>query len=289
MGKSRKRLYDVLFALCVLVFAGSGCMLAQKVIAQRKNDGRLEDLSSMVTEQLETEAAVQEDESDQEEGQELTEEEIREARLAAYQKVKELNSDMVGWIRIEGTKIDYPVLQSPDDPNFYLTHDFDKKKSAYGAPYVAEECDLTQDCPNILIYGHHMKNGSMFAALDGYLDESFYEENPIVQFDTLDEYGDYQVMAVFAMSAVEQDNPLYTWISAGSEDAFNHYVSYVKAQSVYDTGVDAQWGDHLLSLITCEYTHQDGRLIVVAKKIEKETEETAEEEEEVRDGQEETG
>lgn len=282
MKKGRKRLYDVLFALCILVFVGSGCMLVQKIAAQKKNDSRLEDLSSLVTEQLETEAPSAADDGEEEETQEHipTPEEIRaarEARLAGYQKVKELNSDMVGWVKIEGTKIDYPVLQSLDSPNFYLTHDFDKNRSAYGAPYVAEECDLTQDCPNILVYGHHMKNGSMFAALDGYLDKSFYEEHPIVQFDTLDSYGDYQVMAVFTMSAVDQDNPLYTWISAGNEEAFNSYVSYIKEQSVYDTGVDAQWGDHLLSLITCEYTHQDGRLIVVAKKIEEEadTEEMA--------------
>ena len=274
MKKGRKRLYDVLFALCILVFVGSGCMLIQKIAAQKKNDGRLEDLSSLVTAQLETEAQTAADEEDKEEEiqeKALTPEEIRAARLArleAYQKVKELNEDMVGWVKVEGTKIDYPVLQSLYSPNFYLTHDFDKKKSVYGAPYVAEECDLTQDCPNILVYGHHMKNGSMFAALDGYLDKSFYEEHPIVQFDTMDSYGDYQVMAVFSMSAVDQNNPLYSWISAGNEEAFNNYVSYVKAQSVYDTGVDAQWGAHLLSLITCEYTHQAGRLIVVAKKLE---------------------
>ena len=180
MKKGRKRLYDVLFALCILVFVGSGCMLVQKIAAQKKNDSRLEDLSSLVTEQLETEAPSAADDGEEEETQEHipTPEEIRaarEARLAGYQKVKELNSDMVGWVKIEGTKIDYPVLQSLDSPNFYLTHDFDKNRSAYGAPYVAEECDLTQDCPNILVYGHHMKNGSMFAALDGYLDKSFYE------------------------------------------------------------------------------------------------------------------
>lgn len=274
MKKGRKRVYDVLLVLCILVFLGSGGMLIQKIVAQKQNDGRLQDLSSMVTEQVAAEDLPQEERAEAEERQEqdleLSPQEIREARLArleAYQKVKELNPDMVGWVRIEGTKIDYPVLQSPDRPNFYLTHDFDQKNSAYGAPYVAEECDLSQECPNILVYGHHMKNGSMFAALDGYLDKDFYEEHPIVQFDTLEEYGDYQVMAVFSMSAVDQNSPLYTWISAGTQEAFENYVSYVKSQSVYDTGVEAEWGDQLLSLITCEYTHQDGRLIVVAKKL----------------------
>ena len=86
--------------------------------------------------------------------------------------------------------------------------------------------------------------------------------------DYLKEYGDYQVMGIFSMSAVEQANPLYDWITAGTEEAFNEYVAYVRQHSVYATGVDAEWGDHLLSLITCEYTHKDGRLIVVAKKVE---------------------
>ena len=135
MKKGRKRLYDVLFALCILVFVGSGCMLDQKIAAQKKNDSRLEDLSSLVTELLETEAPSAADDGEEEETQEHipTPEEIRaarEARLAGYQKVKELNSDMVGWVKIEGTKIDYPVLQSLDSPNFYLTHDFDKNRSA---------------------------------------------------------------------------------------------------------------------------------------------------------------
>ena len=173
----------------------------------------------------------------------------------------------MGWIKIEDTKIDYPVLQSLDRPNFYLKHDFDQKSSAYGAPYVAEECDLTKECKNILIYGHHMKNGSMFAALDGYLDPEFRDAHPIIQFDTLEEYGDYEVMAVFTMSAVDQENPLYDWSTAGTEETFNQYVAYAKRNSAYDMGIDAQWGDELISLITCEYTHQDGRLIVVAKRI----------------------
>ncbi len=274
----RKQIYDFLFVLCIAVFLVSGGTLIYKVWQQKKNDGRLEDLSGLVSEQLlaagvegsqaggTAGAGSQERAAGQMEGQDIRA--LREARVKAYAKVKEQNPDLVGWVKIEGTKIDYPVLQTVDNPNFYLKHDFDRKSSIYGAPYVAEECDLANDCKNILIYGHHMKNGSMFAALDEYLDKGFRDAHPIVQFDTLEEYGDYQVMAAFTMSAVDQDNPLYQWISAGSEEAFANYVSYVKKHSAYDTGIDARWGDHLISLVTCEYTHRDGRLIVVAKKME---------------------
>lgn len=274
--KRRKHLLgDILLMVCIVVFLGSGGVLAYKIMGQKKNDGRLEDLSSLVSVELENletgEAAAA--------GAERTEDPeaakiraVREARVQAYQKIKEENSDLVGWIKIEGTKIDYPVLQTPDNPNFYLNHDFDKQPSSYGAPYVAEACDLSSDCKNIIVYGHHMKNGSMFAGLEDYLQPEFRQAHPIVEFDTLDAYGDYEVMAVFSMSAADQNHPLYEWITAGTEEAFEEYVSYVKEHSVYAPGgnieMDAAWGDHLLTLITCEYTHKDGRLIVVAKRIE---------------------
>ncbi len=280
----KKRVYDILLGICVLAFLVSGGMLAYQIQEQKKNDSRLEDLSDLVMEQLELDQMEESNTGSLEEKQEELlvmpkEERIhvqRQARVKAYDKIKEQNSDLVGWIKIEGTKIDYPVLQSIDSPNFYLNHDFDKKSSIYGAPYVAEECDLTDDCRNILIYGHHMKNGSMFAALDGYLEREFCEAHPIIQFDTLKEYGNYEVAAVFSMSAVDPANPLYDWITAGTEESFTNYVTYIKQHSVYDRGIDIQWGDHLISLITCEYTHQDGRLIVVAKKVENDRKEQVE-------------
>lgn len=278
MKRRKNLLSDILFILCVIVFLVSGGMLIDKMIDQKKNDGRLEDLSNLVSvemENLEISKAGEKTAADAEDAVDTKDTEaakiraMREAKVKAYGRIKEENSDLVGWIKIEGTKIDYPVLQTPDNPNFYLKHDFDKKTSAYGAPYVAEECDLSADCKNIIVYGHHMKNGSMFAGLQDYLQPEFRQAHPIVEFDTLEEYGDYEVMAVFSMSAVEQNNPLYDWITAGTEESFSDYVSYIKQHSVYDMGIDAEWGDHLLSLITCEYTHKDGRLIVVAKKVEK--------------------
>lgn len=289
MKRWKKWLYDILLAVCILVFLGSSGTLAYKIMAQRRNDARLEELAGLLAQPGDADdkaagdqnsesgagsaAAAPEAGGGTEEERVMDAEELRkqrEARVKAYSRIREQNSDLVGWIRIEGTKIDYPVLQTPDNPNFYLNHNFDGKKSVYGAPYMAEECDLSKDCRNILIYGHHMKNGSMFAALDGYLDQTFYKEHPMVQFDTLTEYGDYQVMAVFTMNAADPDNPIYDWIFCDNEEAFDRYVAYVKKQSVYDMGVEAQWGDHLISLITCEYTHKDGRLIVVAKKTGKE-------------------
>ena len=144
----RKQIYDFLFVLCIAVFLVSGGTLIYKVWQQKKNDGRLEDLSGLVSEQLlaagaegsqaggTAGAGSQERAAGQMEGQDIRA--LREARVKAYAKVKEQNPDLVGWVKIEGTKIDYPVLQTVDNPNFYLKHDFDRKSSIYGAPYVAE-------------------------------------------------------------------------------------------------------------------------------------------------------
>lgn len=264
MKKSRKWTSRILLIIFAAVFLGSGYVIIDRAKRQKKNDRRLNELSTLLI-PSQKEQHRQEEKTDT--NQESAAENPRESRLLTYDKIKEQNSDLVGWIKIEQTKIDYPVLQSPDYPNFYLDHDFDKNPSSCGVPYAAEECRLNQDCKNIVVYGHHMKNGSMFAALNQYLDREFWESHSVIQFDTLEEYGDYQVMAVFTVNAADEGYPLMQWIWTEDKEQFMHYVFYAKNESIYDTGITAEWGDDLLSLITCEYTHKDGRLIVVAKRM----------------------
>lgn len=264
MKKSVKWTSRILLIIFAAVFLGSSYMLIDRAKRQKKNDRRLNELSALLT-PSQKEQDYQEEKTSA--NQDLAARNPRISRLLTYDKIKEQNSDLVGWIKIEQTNIDYPVLQSLDYPDFYLDHDFDKNPSRYGAPYAAEECMLNQDCKNIVIYGHHMKDGSMFAALNQYLDKEFWESHSVIQFDTLEKYGDYQVMAVFAINAADKEHPLMQWIWAKDQEQFMHYVFYAKNASIYDTGVTAEWGDDLLSLVTCEYTHKDGRLIVVARRI----------------------
>lgn len=266
MKKHTRWMNGIFLVICAAVFFISTCILADRFIKQRQNDCRLAELSLLISKPQKEKSDLEES-SGEDRGLTADKHDPQEARILAYQKVKEQNSDFIGWIKIEQTKIDYPVLQSLEHPNFYLDHDFDKNPSSYGAPYAAEECKLEQDCKNIVLYGHHMKNGSMFASLSGYQDKEFWESHPVIQFDTLEECGNYQVMAVFTVDASDEEHPLMQWIWTEDEEQFMHYVFYAKNQSIYNTGVMAEWGDHLLSLITCEYTHQDGRLIVVAKRI----------------------
>jgi len=191
--------------------------------------------------------------------------------MTAYDKyaaVYAQNSDFVGWISIDGTNINYPVMQTKDEPNFYLKRNFEKKHSNYGIPYVQENCDVGLS-DNTVVYGHNMKNGSMFADLCLYEDENFYKEHTTVHFDTLDGYGEYKIVAVFKTVAYSDDDfKYYRFVNAASAVEFDEFVGQCKALALYETGVDAAYGDRLLTLSTCEYSQENGRMVVVAKLVE---------------------
>ena len=182
-----------------------------------------------------------------------------------YGALFEQNPDMIGWIAIDGTAINYPVMQTPDRPNFYLKHNFEKQYSDYGVPYAAEDCSIDPQSDNIPIFGHHMKSGKMFGALEDYKIEAFYREHPIIRFDTRAGFGQYKIIAVFKVNPADFEYNLF--INAADEAAFDEYVRRCSALSFYNTGITAEYGDKLISLSTCEYSKQNNRLVVVAKKI----------------------
>lgn len=190
--------------------------------------------------------------------------------LPEYAKLYEQNSDIVGWIRIDDTQINYPVMQSPQEPNFYLKHGFDKEYSEYGCPYVQEDCDVLKPSDNLVIYGHHMKNGSMFAHLDKFKSASFWSKHKTIAFNTLTDRQKYEIVAVFR-TVVYTDSPdafkYYRFVDAGNANEFDSFIAKCKELSFYDTGVTAAYGDKLITLSTCEYSRNNSRLVVVAKRI----------------------
>ena len=187
--------------------------------------------------------------------------------LAKYLELYLQNEDMVGWISIAGTTINYPVMQSRNNPNFYLKHNFEKEYSDLGTPYVQENCDIAES-DNLVIYGHHIKGGKMFGALEDYKSKSFYEEHKTIHLDTLTEQAEYEIVAVFKTVAYSSEGfRYYDFVDAENEEEFNSYVGKCKELALYDTGVTAEYGDRLITLSTCEYSAQNGRLVVVAKKV----------------------
>ncbi len=190
-----------------------------------------------------------------------------ETILTEYGELFLQNTDMVGWLSVAGTTINYPVMQTKDNPNYYLKHSFEKEYSDLGTPYVQENCDISQS-DNLVIYGHHIKGGKMFGALENYKSKSFYEEHKSIQFDTLTQQGEYEIVAVFKTVAYSSESfRYYDFVDAADEEAFNAYIAKCKELALYDTGVTAEYGDRLITLSTCEYSAENGRLVVVAKKV----------------------
>ena len=190
--------------------------------------------------------------------------------LPEYEELYMQNKDMVGWIRINDTNINYPVMQSIDKPNFYLKHGFDKSYTDYGCPYVAESCDLSKPSDNIIVYGHHMKNGSMFSDLEKFKKKDFWEEHKTFNFNTLYAKQTYEIIAVFKTVVYTESSSEFKYFQfsdAESPEHFNNYISKCMTKAIYETGVTAEYGDKLITLSTCEYSNTNGRLVLVAKKI----------------------
>lgn len=189
--------------------------------------------------------------------------------LPQYAGLYEENKDLVGWLSIDGMKIDYPVMQNEDD-KYYLHRDFYGNDSKYGCLYVREQTDLDAGT-NFIIYGHNMKDGSMFGDLDLYVKESFFKEHPTVSFDTLYEERTYKIVAVLRSRVYNVDDDAfkyYQFYEADTQEEFEDFYGNIKALSLYDTGVEAEFGDTFLTLSTCAYHVKDGRLVVVAKRME---------------------
>ena len=188
--------------------------------------------------------------------------------LPKYFQLHEENGDFFGWVRIEALEIDYPVMYSPERPEYYLDRDFYGYYSPSGVPFADDRCP--EDGNYYLVYGHRMINGSMFGRLPEYAKEEFWEENPTIGFDTLYEEREYEVMSCFYSRLYAEGEPgfrFYDVFDLTEEEDFEHYVEEVKEAALYDTGVDAEFGDELLTLTTCSHHTDDGRFVVVAKRV----------------------
>ncbi|MBE5948723.1 MAG: class B sortase [Lachnospiraceae bacterium] len=190
--------------------------------------------------------------------------------LKKYAKLYKLNNNMIGWIRINGTVIDYPVLWLEGDNDYYLEHNFYNEKSKYGQIILDSRCDFETPSTNLIFHGHHMADGTMFGSLRRYQKESYYNKHKYIQFDTIYEEGTYEIFAVFLSKIYNKDDKVfkyYNFIDAATEEAFDTYVAAVKTLSLYETGIIPEYGDELIALSTCEYSQDNGRLVVVARRL----------------------
>lgn len=190
-------------------------------------------------------------------------------RIIQVEELQKINPDIIGWIEIENTNINYPVLQGTDN-SFYLNHDYQKEKNKNGAIFLDANYIWNPPSSNLLIYGHNNQNGTMFEDLLKYKNEKFYQEHPLIRFTTNTEDSYYEIISVFNSKVYYKSQndvfKYYYFINANDENEFNEYIKNVKQASLYDTGKTAQYGEQLMTLSTCSYHTKDGRFVVVAKK-----------------------
>jgi len=198
--------------------------------------------------------------------------------LSYLAEMAEENSDMVGWIKVDGTKLNYPLMFTPDFEEKYIHADFKGNFSVGGLPFIEEGCSLEPRSDNLIIYGHNMKNGSMFATLMEYADENFWKEHPVIHLSSLYDETAYEVVAAFYDRVYYKHETcfkFYQFIDAEDEEDFNYAIEQFKAKSCYDTGVTPQYGDQLITLVTCSYHEDNGRFVVVARAPAKDSEEVS--------------
>lgn len=189
--------------------------------------------------------------------------------LPEYETLYNKNKKLIGWLKIDDTIIDYPVMQTANN-EYYLDHNFNQEYDKNGSLFMDAACDVVHRNTNLIIYGHHMKSGKMFGNLNSYSSKEYCEKHSTIRFDTIYEKGLYQVMYVFRSRIYNEDEVVfkyYQFLDAASEKEFNSNMQEMAALSLYDTGVTAAYGDELLTLSTCDSSEQDGRFVVVAKRI----------------------
>ena len=203
--------------------------------------------------------------------------------MADMAELYEKNSDVIGWLTIDGTNIDYAVMQTPEDEEYYLDRDFNKNKNANGCLIMDTDstvgsgtaandyADGTRPSTNLIIHGHNMRNGAMFGNLDRYKDERFYEEHKKIRFKSLYEEREYEVISVFLSQVFLKTQTdvfkYYKFFEAKDQAQFDDFYENIRKMALYDTGVTAEFGDEFITLSVCAYHVDNGRLVVVGKRI----------------------
>lgn len=271
-NRRRRRLYRTmmtLFTVFALVFLGAaGGILLQ--LRQDLHDAQIySGLSELVTDPVPSDETIPGDESVSRPTQGHLPDDTGEPEiLPRYQTVYGMNNDLFGWISVEGTTLNYPVVHTPEDEEYYLRRGFDREYSRSGVPFLDADCKT--GCGNYIIYGHNMNNGTMFAPMIAYEEQAFWEAHPVIRFDTLYEKGTYEVVAAFYSRVFYKYETnvfrYYNYHDLTDPEVFQEYVRSVKEKSIYDTGIHPEPGDQLITLITCSYGMKNERFVVVARK-----------------------
>ncbi len=279
-NKKRNRIiYNILLVIFISVFIGCAIYLISYFLESKKSEDTVDGLKDMVIEEESDDVVFDSQFPEVVVATETDAGQVEEIKYIdfdgtlvqkKYARLYKHNPDFVGWIKIEDTDIDYPVMQSMYEEEYYIYRDYDKQSSSAGTLFVDTSCDIVMS-DNVLIYGHNMHTGKMFHDLLEYEDEEFYKNHKTFTFNTIYGDGTYEVIAAFRTKIYEVDYTgfkYYQFFDASTEEEFMDYVKNCVSMTPYTIINDVQYGDKLLTLSTCAYHTDNGRFVVVAKKIE---------------------
>jgi sortase B len=256
----------LIIAIAVVTALSALGLVAYSVMCAREQQ-ELRALAEAASQTVSTTAAVETMPAVTEPAETVPEETEPKTILPQYAQMYEENQDLYGWLKIEGTQIDYPVMYATEEPEKYLHANFKGEYSFAGLPFLDTKCSADSD--NLLIYAHNVLDGSMFRSLLKYEDESYWKEHPVISLHTLYEEQEFEVLAAFydrVYYKTEEVFKFYQFIDAADEAEYNNAIAQFREKSLYDTGVEAKPGDQLVSLVTCAYHVDNGRFVVVARK-----------------------
>lgn len=245
--KVRKFIRVFFFLLLVAIIVASSIYILSNLTQEKKQQNDFEEIQEIVEDNTK-------EESDSENSIDLY-------------NLYLINNDVVGWIRIEGTNINYPVMQNSE---YYLRRNIYKEYSTYGTPFLADYCNINLS-DNLIIYGHHIKSGMMFADLDKYKSYDYYLNHKTIKLyklqgtETIEE--EYKIISCFKTTVNKGGFKYYNFFNSTSEADYNSFLEQCRELSFYNTEDTAKYRDKLITLSTCEYSLNNGRMVVVAKKI----------------------
>ena len=264
---SRKIKFGIFTFLLLGIIVTCGVMIGGELLSRQKEKEDFEQLAKMVI--VEKPSATpsptglsEADEQPEAASTPTPDSEESQEQRRDLSKLFAMNEDFVGWLCIPETDINYPVMHTPDDAEKYLRRNFQGEYSESGVPFLDFRCSLDSD--NLIIYGHNMMNGTMFAALQGYVQEDFCKAHPIVEFQTAEGCAEYRV---FAVAWVKSNDDWYQFVNADTTEDFNKAVEKIIGKALFQVGNSPGFGTQILTLSTCYDSAHNGRLLVLAAKI----------------------
>lgn len=258
----RNIMHGLIVVICVVVIVCASFYILTYVGEQMQQEKLIQEIRLKKEQAVEDDNPIIEDIAASNEEKQI---------LPEYINLYKENEDLYGWITIEDaddTKVDYPVMFTPDSPSFYIHKNWEKKESSLGSLWIDER--TSDNSANVIIYGHNMKSGEMFGSLDKYTNQSFYKEHRYIQFDTLYERATYEIISVTRTEDDQTNNSRYQFydhIELDTKEEFQEYIEQAKKNACYHIETTAEFGDHLITLSTCGYWSENARLLIIAKKI----------------------